>query len=97
MIERPGHEQVLGGLDHDPAGRSGMAQLAGRVLATSAAAGRAQRSVETGTDYTMYSVTVPGDRLQDELDDVAAWMSQAAPTCPRLVDGWIVSGKSSGL
>lgn len=71
---------VGAGVDHDPAGRSGMAQLAGRVLATSAAAGRAERRVETGSDYTLYSVVVPGDRLLDELDDVAAWMSKATPT-----------------
>jgi len=69
-----------GGIDHDPPGRSGMAQLAGRVLATSAATGRAERVVEVGNDYTLYSVVVAGDRLLDELDEVAAWMSKAAPT-----------------
>ena len=68
------------GIDHDPAGRSGMARLAGRILATSAASGRAARSVETGSDFTLYSVTVAGDHLAEELSDVAAWMSQAGPT-----------------
>lgn len=67
------------GIDHDPAGRSGMARLAGRLLATSAPAGRAERSVETGGDYTLYSVVAAGDRLLEELDEVAAWMGQAAP------------------
>lgn len=68
------------GIDHDPPGRSGMARLAGRVLATTAKAGQAERTVETGSDYTLYSVVVAGDRLLDELDEVAAWMAQAAPT-----------------
>jgi zinc protease len=68
------------GIDHDPPGRSGLAHVAERVLATSAAAGRAERTVETGNDYTLYSVVVPGDRLLDELDDVAAWMSRSTPT-----------------
>lgn len=71
---------VHSGIDHDPPGRSGMAQLAARVLATSGAGGRAERAVEAGGDYTLYSVVVPGDRLIDELDEVAAWMSQATPT-----------------
>ncbi len=68
------------GIAHDPPGRSGMARLAARVLATSAPAGRAARSVEAGDDYTLYSVVVPADRLPDELDDVAAWMSKVTPT-----------------
>ena len=68
------------GIDHDPPGRSGMAHLAARVLATSAPAGRAARTVETGSDYTLYSVVVPADRLPDELSDVAAWMSKVTPT-----------------
>jgi Peptidase M16 inactive domain len=68
------------GIDHDPPGRSGMARLAERVLATSAPAGRAARTVEAGDDYTLYSVVVPADRLPDELSDVAAWMSNVTPT-----------------
>jgi len=68
------------GIDHDPPGRSGMANLAGRVLATMAAAGRAERSVETGNDFTLYSVVAAGDRLLDEVGEAAAWMSQVAPT-----------------
>lgn len=81
------------GLDHDPPGRSGMAHLAGRILATSTPAGRAERAVETGSDYTVYSIVASGDRLLEELDEVAAWMSKAAPTeadlqreRPRLLD-----------
>ena len=68
------------GIDDNPPGRSGMAHLAARVLATSAPAGRAARTVETGSDYTLYSVVVPADRLPDELTDVAAWMSKVTPT-----------------
>ena len=68
------------GINHDPPGRSGMARLAGRVLATSAPAGRAARTVEIGGDYILYSVVVPEGRLPDELDDVAAWMSKVTPT-----------------
>jgi len=68
------------GIDHDPAGRSGMAQLAARILATSGGAGRAERSVEAGSDYLLYSVVVKGDALVDEIDEVAAWMSQRSPT-----------------
>lgn len=67
------------GIDHDPPGRSGMAHVAARVLATSAAPGRAERTVEAGADHTLYALTVPADRLLDELDEVAAWMSQRAP------------------
>ncbi len=68
------------GIDHDPPGRSGMAHLAERVLATSVGAKKAARTVETGNDFTLYSVAVAGDRILEELDDVAAWMAQAAPT-----------------
>lgn len=68
------------GIDHDPAGRSGMAQLAGRILATSGAPERAARTVETGSDYLLYSVVVQGDQLVAELDEVAGWMSQKSPT-----------------
>jgi len=64
------------GIDHDPPGRSGMAHLAQRVLATSGAAGRAEQSVDTGNDYTLYSVVAAGDRLLEELDEVAAWMAR---------------------
>lgn len=65
------------GLDHDPPNRSGMAHLAERVLSTSTSAGKAERIVETGNDYTLYSVVAAGDRLLDELDEVAAWMARA--------------------
>jgi hypothetical protein len=68
------------GIDHDPPGRSGMAHLAGRVLASQAAAGKAERTVETGSDYTLYAVTAKGDQLLDELDEVAAWMAMAQGT-----------------
>src|SRR5262249_20774837 len=65
------------GIDHDPKERSGMARLAGRVLATSAKAGKAERTVETGSDYTAISVVAAGDKLLEELDEAAAWMAQA--------------------
>ncbi len=68
------------GMDHDPAGRSGMAQLAGRLLATSVPAGRAERTVEVGNDYIMVSLVATGDQILDEIDDVAGWMSQRMPT-----------------
>lgn len=70
---------VPSGLNHDPPGRSGLAQLAGRILAASASEGRAERSVQTGSDFTVYSVVVPGDRLLDELEDIATWM-KTVPT-----------------
>jgi len=68
------------GVDHDPPGRSGLTRVAGRVLATSAATGRAERTVETGDDHTLYSVVVPEDQLLAELDEVAAWMARPAVT-----------------
>jgi hypothetical protein len=68
------------GIDHDPPGRSGMAHVAGRVLATSAGAGRAERLVDTGNDYTLYSVVVPAVRLPEEVDEVASWMSKFTPS-----------------
>jgi zinc protease len=67
------------GIDHDPAGRSGMAQLAGRILATTAPQGRAERSVEVGSDYILYSVVVSGEQVLDELNEVAGWMSDKQP------------------
>jgi hypothetical protein len=68
------------GIDDDPPGRSGMAYLAARVLATSVPAGRAARTVEAGNDFTLYSVVVPAGALPDEISDAAAWMSKVAPT-----------------
>jgi predicted Zn-dependent peptidase len=63
------------GIDHDPPDRSGMAHLAERVL--SGAPSRAERIVETGNEHTLYSVVAAGDRLLEELDEVAAWMARA--------------------
>jgi zinc protease len=63
------------GIDHDPPGRSGLAHLAERVL-SSVAKGQTAPVVETGRDYTVYSVVVDGDRLLDELNEVAARMSR---------------------
>lgn len=68
------------GIDHDPPGRSGMAQVAAHVLASSAPSGHAERLVETGNEAMVYSVVVPATRLLEEIDEVAAWMSQRAPT-----------------
>ncbi|MCC6525908.1 MAG: insulinase family protein [Polyangiaceae bacterium] len=68
------------GTDHDPPGRSGMVHLVERLLATSAGAGRAERTVVSGSDHILYSLGTESDRLGDELDDVAAWMSVAIPT-----------------
>lgn len=66
------------GIDHDPPGRSGMARVVERLLAASSKS--ADRSIKTGTDYTLYSVVAASDRLGDEIDAVAAWMSQFTPT-----------------
>jgi zinc protease len=69
---------VLGsGIDHDPPGKSGMAHVAARILAASEPPGRAQRTVEAASDHTLYAVQVPADKLGEELDEVAAWMSRA--------------------
>ena len=68
------------GIDHDPPGRSGMAHLAQRVMSTPTASGRAERVVETGSDYTLYAVTAAGDRLFDALDEAAAWMARSEAT-----------------
>lgn len=67
------------GIDHDPAGRSGMAQLVGRILASAANQGGAQRTVEVGSDYLLYSVVVSGENILNEIDQVAAWMVQKEP------------------
>jgi hypothetical protein len=64
---------IDGGIHHDPAGKSGMALIAGRVLSA------APRTIETGSDYMLYSVVASGDQLLAELDTVAAWM-KSAPT-----------------
>lgn len=69
---------VLGaGIDHDPLGKSGMAQLAARVLAASAPAGRAARTVEAASDHTLYVAPTPADKLGEEIDEVAASMGRA--------------------
>lgn len=64
---------VQGGVDHDPAGRSGMARVAERLLAA-----RKGSVAEAGTDFTLYSVAASREGLAAELDSVAAWM-KAAP------------------
>lgn len=58
------------GPDHDPPARSGAASVVQRLVAARGAAGR----VEMGSGHTLYSVVVPADQLESELDDVAAWM-----------------------
>lgn len=65
------------GMDHDPAGRSGMAHLVERLLSAPA---RPERLVSVGRDHTLYSVAVPRDRLLAELDDVAARMARSTVT-----------------
>ncbi|MEZ4295073.1 MAG: hypothetical protein R3B70_08840 [Polyangiaceae bacterium] len=67
------------GLDHDPAGRSGMARLGGRVLATMAGAGRAARTVETGGLHAGVG-DGGGDALLGEIDGVGAWMGKVQPS-----------------
>lgn len=69
---------VNAGVDHDPVGRSGMARLAGRLLAATPE-GKAARGVEVGTEYTVYAITTSAEKLDGEIDEVAAWMSKAAP------------------
>jgi len=64
------------GIDHDPPTRSGMAHLVERLLTTSGK----DRSVQAGTDYTLYSVVAAGDRLGEEIDAIAAWMSKSPPS-----------------
>lgn len=66
------------GIDHDPPGRSGMAHLVERLLTTSNKT--TERSVRAGTDYLLYSVGAAGDKLGDEIDTVAAWMSKSPPS-----------------
>lgn len=66
------------GIDHDPQGRSGMAHLVERLLTTSGKS--TERSVRAGTDYMLYSVVAAGDKLGEEIDTVAAWMSKSLPT-----------------
>ena len=68
------------GIDHDPAGRSGMAQLAGRLLVTSAPPGRPERTVEVGNDYLMMSVVGTEEQVLLEIDDMASRMAQRTPT-----------------
>lgn len=64
------------GIDHDPPGRSGMGQVIARLLAGTGA----DRQVEIGDDYTLYSVVVPADRIEGAIDDVAAWMARYTPS-----------------
>jgi zinc protease len=70
---------VAGGVDHDPPEQSGMAQVAARVLAEIALPTPIDRSVETGTDYVLYSTVVPVPQLEPAIQDVAAWMSRVTP------------------
>ncbi|MBK8252375.1 MAG: insulinase family protein [Polyangiaceae bacterium] len=68
------------GIDNDPEGRSGMVNLIGRILATTAPAGKAARTVETGSDFTVYTITAAAEPLIAELDDAAAWMTKPTAT-----------------
>ncbi|MDQ3036826.1 MAG: hypothetical protein M3Y87_30815, partial [Myxococcota bacterium] len=60
------------GADHDPPGRSGMAHVVERLLATPGAPGQ----VEGGRDSTQYSVVTERDRLLAELDAIAARLAR---------------------
>ena len=70
------------GADHDPAGRSGMAHLVERLFATMGREGKPDWTVQTrtGADYTYYGMSVPPERLNDEIDDTVLRMSTLAPT-----------------
>ena len=63
-----------GGRDHDPPGRSGMAEVVGRILASS---GGENRVVEIGADHTLDAIVVPSDRLLEEIDRAAARIATA--------------------
>lgn len=83
------------GIDHDPAGRSGLVHLARRLssssplssspFSSSGGGGAPGRVIETGDDYTLYSVTAASDKLLDEIDALGTWMSGFAPTEEDLV------------
>jgi zinc protease len=63
------------GADDDPAGRSGMAQVVERLLVASTRPDRTLApavATRLGDDYTMYASEVPGGRIMEEIDDVAA-------------------------
>lgn len=64
------------GADHDPPGQSGMVHLIERVFSASLEPGRTQRIVQSGSDYFLYSVVTPVERLSAELEGIAARMSR---------------------
>jgi len=68
------------GTDHDPPGRSGMARLAGRI----AAAAQPAREVSVGRDHTLELFVVPGSRLGETLEAIAAGSEPLRPDPERL-------------
>lgn len=80
------------GGDHDPEGLSGLAHLVEHVYVTAAAGDRSARSVQeyverypkgwnaqTGARYTVIAAVFPAARLDEELADAAARMSDLRP------------------
>ncbi len=63
------------GVAHDPAGRSGMAHLTERVLASLVKPGPSPHAVESGERYTLCSAAVTTEGVLGELDRVAAWLA----------------------
>jgi zinc protease len=62
------------GVEHDPAGRSGMAYLIRELLSAPTDAGRPAPTVAVGSDYTLSSVLVPRADIERELGVVAERM-----------------------
>jgi predicted Zn-dependent peptidase len=64
------------GASHDPPGRSGMTEVVRRIFSASVAPEQAERRVDGGSDHTVYSAVVSGDRLGAELDAAAGRMAR---------------------
>jgi zinc protease len=64
------------GVEHDPAGRSGMAFLLGELLSAPSEAGHPARVVDVGSDYTQYSVALTPAQIEGELGVIAERMTR---------------------